>query len=246
LSDRYPSASQLQSALGLPRVEIFDSVGSTLDVAHDLGARGAPAGTLILADAQTAGRGQHGRSWASEPGRGIWLTLVERPADRSGADVLSLRVGIAIAEALEPLLREPLALKWPNDVYRERRKLAGILVEARWRGLDLDWLAIGVGLNVVAPEGRVDAIGLEGTGLDRNQALFAVVPAVRRAVQRTGRLSDDELRRFAQRDFAAGRMILEPVQGRVDGLEPSGALRVSTDSGMMQIQAGSLVFQPTS
>ena len=174
------------------------------------------------------------------------MTLVERPRDRAAIDVLSLRVGIAIAEALEPLSREPLSLKWPNDIYRDGRKLAGILVEARWRGLDLDWLAVGVGLNVVTPTGQPDAIGLEGTGVDRTAALFALVPAIRRAVHREGRLSDDELRRFAQRDFGAGRLSLEPVLGRVDGLEPSGALRVSTDSGIVQIQAGSLVFKPTS
>jgi BirA family biotin operon repressor/biotin-[acetyl-CoA-carboxylase] ligase len=246
LFDRYPSAAQLQSATGLPRVELFDSVGSTLDIAHDLGSKGTPSGTLILADAQTMGRGQRGRSWASEPGRGIWLTLVERPQDRPAIDVLSLRVGLAIAESLEPLIGETLALKWPNDIYRGGRKLAGVLVEARWRGLDLDWLAIGVGLNVVTPTGQAEATGIEGTGVDRTAVLLAIVPAIRRAAHRTGRLTDDELRGFAQRDLAAGRMILEPVRGRVDGLDASGALRVSTESGIVQIQAGSLVFQPQS
>jgi BirA family biotin operon repressor/biotin-[acetyl-CoA-carboxylase] ligase len=242
----YPSAADVKHQLQLPRVELLDSVGSTLDVAHDLAAKGAPAGTLILADAQTAGRGRQGRSWASEPGRGIWLTLVERPKDRAAIDVLSLRVGLAIAEALEPLSREPIALKWPNDVYRRGKKLAGILVEARWRGLDLDWLAIGVGLNVLAPDGQAEATGLEDTGVTRNEVLMAIVPAIRNAAAVTDALTAEELAQFAGRDYAKGREITEPVQGRVEGIEATGALRITTPTGMMQIQAGSLVFKSSS
>src|SRR3954469_14645283 len=99
-----PPAERLREMLDLPAVELFDVIGSTLDVAHERAASGAAAGTLILADAQTAGRGRQGRSWTSEPGAGIWLTLIERPLDRSSLDVLSLRVGIGIAESLEPLI----------------------------------------------------------------------------------------------------------------------------------------------
>src|SRR4051794_9700307 len=108
--------AELATLLRLPRVERFESVGSTLDVAHDLAARGAPAGTLIVADAQTAGRGRMGRSWRSEPGAGIWLTLIERPDSAGGLDVLSLRIGILLAPALEPFAPSPVALKWPNDL----------------------------------------------------------------------------------------------------------------------------------
>ena len=91
---RYPAEEVLARELGLPAVEIFETVGSTLDVAHERAAAGAAAGTLILAEEQTAGRGRQGRSWTSEPGAGIWLTLIERPKDRASLDVLSLRVGL--------------------------------------------------------------------------------------------------------------------------------------------------------
>src|SRR6185295_8273784 len=104
----YPPAEQIARELALPNVEVLASIGSTLDVAHDRAAAGAPAGTLILAESQTAGRGRQGRSWTSEPGAGIWLSLIERPTDRSSLDVLSLRVGIGIAESLEPLIGLPL------------------------------------------------------------------------------------------------------------------------------------------
>lgn len=239
----YPPAEQLARALHLPEVEVFEEVGSTLDVAHERATAGAPAGTLILADAQTAGRGRQGRSWSSEPGRGIWLTLIERPADRRGLDVLSLRVGIGIATALEPLMGEPLRLKWPNDVYRGAKKLAGVLVEARWRGADPDWVAIGVGLNVVTPGDQRHAVGLESTGVSRNDALLAIVPALRRAASLGGPLTAAELDAFSSRDLARGRRITEPVPGAVNGINASGALLVLTTDGLTTVQAGSLVFE---
>jgi BirA family transcriptional regulator, biotin operon repressor / biotin---[acetyl-CoA-carboxylase] ligase len=96
------TADDLARRLALPRVALFDEVGSTLDVAHAM-APDAPSGTLIVADEQTAGRGRHGRRWASAPGVGVWLTLIERPTDARALDVLSLRCGLYAAEALDAL-----------------------------------------------------------------------------------------------------------------------------------------------
>ena len=127
------SAIELCATLGLPRVELLESTTSTLDVAHRLAGEGAPAGTLVIANEQTAGRGRGGKSWQSSPGAGLWITLIERPADTSGLGVLSLRIGLAAAEALDRFAPEPIRLKWPNDLYIDRAKLAGVLVEARWR-----------------------------------------------------------------------------------------------------------------
>lgn len=239
----YPDPDQLARDLSLPRVELFAEVGSTLDVAHQLAAAGAPSGTLVLSDAQTAGRGRQGRQWTSERGAGIWLTLVEHPSDRAALDVLSLRAGLAIAAALEPLIDQPIGLKWPNDVYRDGRKLAGILVEARWRGAEPDWVAIGVGVNVVAPPGQPAASGLESTGVSRNEALYAIVPQLRRAVSASGGLTVSELQAFASRDISRGRSIVSPVQGIAQGINASGALLVDTTDGPVAIQAGSLVFE---
>jgi BirA family biotin operon repressor/biotin-[acetyl-CoA-carboxylase] ligase len=239
----YPAAAELERLLHLPRVEVFSEVGSTLDLAHERAATGAPAGTLILAEAQTAGRGRQGRAWSSEPGAGIWSTLIERPADRSALDVLSLRIGLGIAQALEPLIHEPLGLKWPNDVYRGGRKLAGVLVEARWRGEEPDWVAIGVGLNCHPPGDQPNAVGLDGSGVSRNAALLAIVPALRRAASATGRLTSTELQDFAARDVARGRRIVAPMAGMVQGITAAGALIVETVAGRETIQAGSLVFE---
>lgn len=233
-------AATLAARVGVPRVEAYDSIGSTLDVAHVLGSEGAPAGTLVLADVQTAGRGRLGRSWRSERGRGIWLTLVERPRDRAALDVLSLRIGLAAAAALDAFTDEPIALKWPNDLYVGGKKLAGILIEARWRDEHPEWVAIGFGLNVRPPD-DFDAAGLR-VGSDRVSVLEALVPALRRAVVATGPLTDAERERFAARDLARGRAITVPVQGTVLGITSDGALAVRTTTGDTTLRAGSLVF----
>jgi BirA family transcriptional regulator, biotin operon repressor / biotin---[acetyl-CoA-carboxylase] ligase len=238
-----PSADEIARRLALPRVELFDEVGSTLDVAHERAAAGAPSGTLIVAEMQTAGRGRQGRTWQSERSAGVWLTLIERPTDRPALDVLSLRVGLAIVTALEPLIDEPLGLKWPNDVYRGGRKLAGILVEARWRGEELDWVAIGVGLNVKTPTGQSMAVGLEPTPVSRIDALYAIVPFIRRAAAALGGLLDDELEAFSARDIARGRRITAPVPGMVRGVDASGALVVDATGGPTLVRAGSIVME---
>ena len=234
------TADELQVLLRLPRVILFDEVGSTLDVAHELGEQGSAAGTLVLADAQTAGRGRMGRSWRSEPGSGIWLTLVERPASDDALGVLALRLALALAPALEPFASERVLLKWPNDIFLGDRKLAGILVEARWRGARLDWVAIGVGINVRPPE-ELD-VGALAHGTDRLAVLAAVIPGLRAAASRSGPLSDDELQEFRARDLALGKRCSEPIAGKVVGVRPDGALLVASEKGLEAIHAGSLVL----
>jgi BirA family biotin operon repressor/biotin-[acetyl-CoA-carboxylase] ligase len=235
------AAGALARRLGVPRAAVFEEVSSTLDVAHELGASGAPAGTIVLADAQTAGRGRFGRSWRSARGAGIWLTVIERPATASDLDVLPVRVGIALAPALDAFTGQPVALKWPNDLYVGRGKLAGILTEARWRGDRLEWVAVGVGINVRAPEEEI-AAGLR-PATTRLDVLDAVVPAIRAAAARRGPLSEAELATFAARDLAAGVRCVEPVAGTVCGIDPGGALLVELGSGVIAIRSGSLVLK---
>ncbi len=235
------TGADLVALLGVPDVAIFDAIGSTLDVAHTRAAAGALPGTLVLADAQTAGRGRQGRGWVSEPGAGIWLTLVERPRDPLAVDVLSLRLGLHAARALDRFAPAPVGLKWPNDLYVGARKLAGILVEARWREGAVDWIAIGFGLNVRAPTGVPAAAGLRADAL-RLDVLAALVPALRSAAAEAGPLRADELGQYAARDVARGRSCREPLTGVVAGIDASGALVIETDTGTRRARAGSLVL----
>jgi BirA family biotin operon repressor/biotin-[acetyl-CoA-carboxylase] ligase len=229
-------------ALDLPRVELLESTTSTMDVAHRLATEGAPAGTVVIANEQTAGRGRGGKSWQSSPGAGLWLTLIERPADTSGLDVLSIRVGIAAAESLDRFAPEPIRLKWPNDLYLDQGKLAGILVEARWREQSVEWIAIGLGLNVRRPESVESAAGLE-PGTARVDVLGELVPALRFAAAATGPLDVTELEEFNARDLARGKMCTQPALGRVAGISATGELLVALADTVAPFRSGSLVLE---
>jgi BirA family biotin operon repressor/biotin-[acetyl-CoA-carboxylase] ligase len=236
------SAGELAELLALPRVVLFDEVGSTLDVAHELGEAGAEAGTLVIADAQTAGRGRMRRTWLSEPGAGLWLTFIERPEGDESLGVVALRLALALAPALDRFASRPVQLKWPNDLYVHGRKLAGLLVEARWRGARLDWLAVGIGVNVRAPQ-SMDAAALM-PGVDRITVLREIVPAIRAAVAAPGILTGDELARFGERNLAIGKRAIEPVAGVVVGVGADGALLVDTGRERVACYAGSLILAP--
>ena len=231
----------LAARLDVPRVVVYESTASTMDDAHALAAAGAPAGSMVLTDRQSAGRGRHGRRWASESGQGIWMTLVERPNDASAIDVLSIRVGLRAARALDRYAVAPIRLKWPNDLFIDDAKLAGILIEARWRASRIDWVAIGIGVNVRVPTGVAGAAALRANA-DRVDVLTELVPAVRAAAQARGPLTDGELREFAERDLAVGRTCVDPVAGEVRGIAPTGELLVDTAAGLKAFRDGSLTF----
>jgi BirA family biotin operon repressor/biotin-[acetyl-CoA-carboxylase] ligase len=234
------TADDIARRLGLPRVVLFDEVGSTLDVAHAM-APDAASGTLIVADEQTAGRGRHGRRWTSAPGAGLWLTLIERPMDARALDVLSLRCGLYAAEALDVLAGHRVGVKWPNDLYVGERKLAGILIETRWRGTAPDWVAIGFGLNVIAPD-LSTGVGL-GQGVTRLHALERVVPALRAAAAASRHLGAEELARWRERDIACGRAVTSPATGTVTGISAEGELQIAAADGRITShRTGSLTF----
>jgi BirA family biotin operon repressor/biotin-[acetyl-CoA-carboxylase] ligase len=225
----------------LPRVVVLDEVTSTMDIANDLAAAGAAAGTLVLADAQAAGRGRAGRRWESRPGDGIWLTLVERVNDPSALDVLSLRIGIWAARALDRFSVSPVGLKWPNDLYLPAGKLGGILVESRWRGPVPEWTAIGVGINV--RDVQYPGGAALGNDVSRIEVLGELVPALRAASAARGHLDAKELSEFAERDVARGRACREPVAGIVSGILANGALVIETPHGVEHVRESSLVLE---
>src|SRR3954463_15823405 len=134
-----------------PRLYHFERVDSTMDLVHQLASEGAEAGTAVLAGEQQGGRGSRGRAWHSPPG-GLWLSVLYRPPASEGMELLSLRLGLLAAAALEaPAPGIRVMLKWPNDLMLHDRKLGGILCEARWQGESPGWIVAGVGLNVTNP-----------------------------------------------------------------------------------------------
>ena len=235
------TARELSGLLDLPHVELADVAPSALDIAHRLGIDGAAAGTLVIVDRQTAGRGRSGAVWHSAAGSGLWLTMLERPADISGLEVLSLRVGLRIARALDRFAPEPVRLKWPNDLYVDEKKLGGILIEARWRERRLEWVAIGVGINVLVP-GDMPAAAALDPGTQRLEALTEVVPAIRNAAAATGMLTEIEMIEWNARDLARGRSCSAPARGVVAGITPGGELRVALADSVARFRSGSLIL----
>jgi BirA family biotin operon repressor/biotin-[acetyl-CoA-carboxylase] ligase len=218
-------------------------IGSTMDRLHELAEQGAPAGTAVVAEAQTGGRGSRGRPWHSPPG-GLWLSVLYRPPALGGVELLSLRLGLVASAALEaaaPGLQ--MMLKWPNDLMLRDRKLGGILCEARWQGESPGWIVAGVGLNVTNP--IPDDLRHTATALDEHLAgatVDAILPgmldALRAPVVHAERLTDDESRQLARRDWLRGRQLRAPLAGRAEGIADDGALLVRTGERLAAVRAG--------
>lgn len=227
---------------GVPQVSLHASLGSTLDAIHALGNRGAPAGTIVIADVQTAGRGRDGRTWRS-PAGGLWLGALLKPP-LSDLGVYSIRVGLVVADAIDELLGKPLAqVKWPNDVMLADRKVAGILCEGRWQGESLQWLAIGIGCNVTneIPEevaGRATRLVDHRRGTTRLELCDRLVPALPRLGAAGLRLTEAEVGAFRSRDWLLGREVRAPLAGTAAGLRADGALLVETGHGVEAIREG--------
>jgi BirA family biotin operon repressor/biotin-[acetyl-CoA-carboxylase] ligase len=236
------TARELAETLGLPRVELMETTTSTLDIAHRLADEGCRSGTLVIANHQTAGRGRSGGKWTSAAARGLGLTIVERPVDTTGLEVLALRTGLRAARALDRFAPEPVRLKWPNDLYIDDRKLAGILIEARWRERRLEWVAIGVGVNVTAPDDMPLAAELD-PGTRRIEVLTDLIPAIRTAATCGGNLKPIELIEWDARDMARGRKCSEPARGIVEGISPGGELLVALADSVARFRSGSLVLE---
>jgi BirA family biotin operon repressor/biotin-[acetyl-CoA-carboxylase] ligase len=217
------------------RLHYFERVSSTMDVIHQLASEGAPAGTAVIAGEQLEGRGSRGRTWHSPIG-GLWLSMVFQPPAVEGIEVTSLRVGLAVAEAIQARVPKPLQLKWPNDLMLEGRKVGGVLCEARWQGEALGWVAVGIGMNV---RNRIpadlDAVAISLCDLIPAITVEEIADPVLAALKELdlggGRLSPAELDRFARRDWLRGRRIREPVAGKVTGVGEDGALLVRIATG---------------
>lgn len=246
--DDIPAAA-LARRWGVPQCGVFRTLPSALDAIHDLGGQGAPGGTVVLAEEQTAGRGRDGRTWRSPPG-GVWLGMLLRPP-LPAPGVLSLRIGLVLADVVEAVLGvrptslsgPRAALKWPNDVLVADRKVAGILCESRWQGDALQWLGVGIGINAAneIPAELVDhAVTLSAfrPSVRRLDVLDLLVPALLRLTTHDARLSEFECAAFARRDWLRGRHLRAPLAGRAAGIRPDGALLVDTGAGTTMVRDG--------
>ncbi len=216
----------------------LDVTGSTNDLARELAAGGAPHGTVVIADEQTAGRGRQGRSWTAPPGLSLTISIVVRPSADALA-LLPLTAAVAVCRACERVAPGRAAVKWPNDVWIDGRKAAGILVEARPQE---GWAALGIGLNVDTTEDdlpsdlRDTATSLRiATGAEsgREPALAAVLEELSEWLDAG---HDRLLSAYRTRDALAGRAITwvsgdRSLAGEASGIDDDGKLVVFTADG---------------
>jgi len=246
-------AAVLGRRWGVPTCRVLSSVGSVLDVVHDLGAAGAPAGSVVVAVEQTAGRGREGRTWFSPEG-GAWIAVLLRPIGGTGGTgagaaggpmgTVSIRAGLIVADVVDDLVGAPEArLKWPNDVLLRDRKLAGVLCEGRWHGEELQWLAVGLGVNVAnaipaALHATAITLAERLPGIRPLHVLDRLVPPVARLGAPTSRLSEQECTAFAARDWLRDRALLRPIAGRGAGVRDDGALLVAVAGALAVVREG--------
>jgi len=239
------------------RLVAYEQVDSTNEEAKRLAAGGADAGTLVWAGEQLAGRGRRGRGWTSPPGN-LYVSLLLRPAcPPARACQLNFVAVVALLEAMSALLPAgaAVALKWPNDVLIGGAKVSGILLEAA-AALDrsIDWLVIGVGVNVTSHPADTP---YPATSLQREGAASATAAAVLEGFAECFLAWYETWREqgFAPvrvRWLASARGLGEPIevrleretlQGRFGDLDESGALMLDMrDGARRQITTGDLFF----
>lgn len=138
------------------KVFSFDSLSSTMDEAFRLGMEGEPEGTVVCAESQTKGRGRLGRVWVSPKGKGIYCSIILRPKfSPSQMSQITLMTAVALAEAIRAATSVQPAIKWPNDLFIGTKKLAGILTELRAEVDQVQFVIVGIGLNVNASSSQL-------------------------------------------------------------------------------------------
>ena len=227
----------------------FDEIGSTNTVAVRLAERGAKEGSVIAANAQLAGRGRLGRTWASPSGAGLYVSVVLRPPQHSA--LVTIAAGVAVAQGISAATGLSVGLKWPNDVYVDARKVAGILAEAG-QSVAGPFVVVGFGINVFRasypPDVADRATSIEselGKPPDRGLLFAEVLAALAENYDEmiSGR-SARILERWRQR---AGAMLGRPVewndaaglhQGTTRDIDEDGALIIDTEAGIRRVIAG--------
>jgi BirA family transcriptional regulator, biotin operon repressor / biotin---[acetyl-CoA-carboxylase] ligase len=228
--------------IGRPRVH-HRVTDSTSLRARELAVAGAPHGTLVTAGEQTAGRGRQGRAWVAPPGHALLMSIVLRDLDERAA-LVPLTAAVALCSVLEglPGVSGSIAIKWPNDVWIDGRKVAGILVEGRPQE---GWAVLGIGVNALSatedfPEElreTATSVAIAGGTAGPEEVLRALLAALSSWLERGG---EDVLAAWRERDGLLGREVgWAGGEGVAAGVDETGALVVElADGGTVSLDAG--------
>jgi BirA family biotin operon repressor/biotin-[acetyl-CoA-carboxylase] ligase len=235
-------------------VRWFDRVPSTMDLVAEAAASGAPAGSVALADRQTAGRGRRGRTWCSPPGAGLYFSYLARPTRH--LELVTLAAGVGVLDGIVSATGLRPHLKWPNDLLVGPRKLAGVLAEGTRLGSVEGAVTIGVGLNVepaaYPPEVAARATSLRAElshGVSCDELFAAVLEHLADSLDRLEAGDVDGILQAwrAASPSANGTLVTwtdagGEHRGVTEGIDDSGALLVRTPSGLERVIAGELAW----
>ncbi len=234
---------QAFAALGRP-CRVLAVTGSTNDDARGWAAEGAPSGAVVIADAQRAGKGRHGRSWSSPPGESLAISFILRPTLAPAAlPPLAIAAGLAVLRAVGRRTSATVQLKWPNDVLVSGNKIAGILVEGAVTGRAVDHAVVGIGINVrrtAFPDdlaARATSLALAGCSepeaLHRGRLALDLARLLDEEVDELLRTPGRLPERVAPHDALRGRAVrLEAGEhGVASGLDGEGRLSVQLPDG---------------
>ncbi|MGB5813318.1 MAG: biotin--[acetyl-CoA-carboxylase] ligase [Polyangiales bacterium] len=231
-------------------LDVRETTASTMDDAAKAAGAGAPDGHVVLADQQTQGRGAHGRQWVSPAGTDLYFSVVARPAiEAAHTALVTLAVGLGVCDA--SAIAAPAAraeVKWPNDVWLDHRKCAGVLVESRTMGGTIDAVVIGVGLNVNRIDWPADlsstatslrAARGDGALLDRAQVFADVLNSMQHWVDRLVNEGPSVIVDALEPRLAmvGERVRWEDGTGTFEGIDRDGAARVTTEDGTQSLRA---------
>jgi BirA family biotin operon repressor/biotin-[acetyl-CoA-carboxylase] ligase len=232
-------------------LSFHQEVTSTNALAHDLAEQGAPHGTLVVAEAQTQGRGRRDRIWITKPGRGLAISIILRPEQKipnlwSRLHALS---ALSLAQALEGYQLQP-KIKWPNDVLLNGKKVAGILVELSWDGDHLDYFILGIGMNVTVDsvpqefQLQFPAVSMEevlGKEVDPYRLLVQLLEGI--DTQFSTLTREDLFERWEKKLAYVGQEVLltgpeKEYSGTFMGISREGMLELQTQDKLLEIEIG--------
>jgi BirA family transcriptional regulator, biotin operon repressor / biotin---[acetyl-CoA-carboxylase] ligase len=230
-----------KSALG-HTFRYYDEIESTNLEAKSLANSGAPAGTVVIAEAQSAGRGRLGRRWTSPAGKGLLFSVLLRPdMPMSKVHLLTLVAAVAAAEAIEAHADAAVHIKWPNDLLIGEKKVGGILMELAGEQDEVEWVIVGIGVNVNTEYGelpvslRRTATSLRmvrGNTVDRSDLLAALLLSLEKHCDHAVASGfESTLSMFRQRDYLLHKSVSVQtregtVVGAASGIDERGALLV--------------------
>lgn len=234
-------------------LDVRATTSSTMDDAAEAAAAAAPEGHVVLADQQTHGRGAHGRDWVSPPGTDLYFSVVTRPtvAPESSA-MMTLAAGLGVREAVAAWVPgRRVLVKWPNDIWIDRRKCAGVLTESRTVGASIDSVIIGVGVNVNRLDWPGELAGIatslraersEDDWLDREQVFADVLFEMEQWIDRLVNHGAPVIVGALEPHLAllGERVRWEDGAGVFEGIDHDGAARIRTRGMMTSLHAGRL------